>query len=142
MSRAASDQNLPAVREMEFKNDYGVLDAIGTMSPNDWYWNGKGYYDNRPGSWSSFPGKEMLSYDEFRRRLPIAAKENSECQEATRLSTAAMEKARDRENCFRIVELGIPACDVVIVGKPRLEYSKNGEPLIVLGEPDQPASYD
>ena len=84
----------------------------------------------------------MLSYDEFRRRLPIAAKENSEHQEATEMSPKAMMKARDKENCFRIVELGIPACDVVIVGKPRLEYSDNGKPLIVIGEPDQPTYYD
>ena len=54
------------------------------------------------------------------------------------MSSDAMRRLRDKENCFRIVELGIPACDVVIVGKPRLEYSKSGEPLIIIGEPDVP----
>ena len=52
-----------------------------------------------------------------------------------------MIRARDRENCFRIVELGIPACDVVIVGKPRLEYNQSGEPYIVIGEPDVSVDY-
>ena len=57
------------------------------------------------------------------------------------MSPDAMRRTRDKENCFRIVELGIPSCDVVIVGKPRLEYSRNGEPEIVIGEPDQPAHH-
>ena len=53
-----------------------------------------------------------------------------------------MRGARDKENCFRIVELGIPACDVVIVGKPRLEYTKGGEPQIVIGAPDETTRVD
>ena len=83
----------------------------------------------------------MLNYQEFKRRVRIAAEENSRHQEATEMSPDEMRRARDTDNCFRIVELGIPSCDVVIVGKPRLEYSSNGEPEIVIGEPDQPADF-
>ena len=110
-----------------------MLDAIGSLSPENWYWNGKGFYDNKPGHWAKFPGIEMLNYNEFKKRIPIAANQNAECQEITEWSPEKMKAERDRENCFRIVELGIPVCDVVIVGKPRLEYSDSGEPLIVLG---------
>ena len=68
---------LPQMREYEVPNDMGVLDAIGLLSPKDWLWNGKGFYDNRPGSFSSFPDKQMVDYDEFKKRVQIAAKENS-----------------------------------------------------------------
>ena len=128
--------DLPAIRKMTFNSQTGVLDALGKLSPQGWYWNGKAFYDNRPGRWASFPGKEMLSYDEFSRRIPLAAIENAKHQEATELSPQEMRNTRDSDNCFRIVELGIPACDVVILGKPHLEYSKSGEPQIVISEPD------
>ena len=73
----ATIPDLPAVREMTLPADIGVLDAIGKLSPNDWYWNGRGFYDNRPGHWASFPSKEMINYEEFKKRIKIASEENS-----------------------------------------------------------------
>jgi len=135
-------KNLPEVRPMKLPASLGLLDGLGRLSPNNWYWNGKAFYDNRPGSWSSFPGKEMVDYVEFKRRMEIAAHENARYQMATDGNTASMTRKRDEENCFRVVELGIPSCDVVVVSKPRLEYTNSGEAHIVLGEPDQDQDYN
>merc|ERR1712107_820101 len=71
------------------------------------------------GSWSCWLRDEMLTYQELRSRIPVAASLNAKNQDATDLSGQAMRGARDADNCFRIVELGIPAgSDVVIVARP------------------------
>jgi hypothetical protein len=38
-----------------------------------------------------------------------------------------MSDARDKENCFRIVEAGFPSTDVVLVGKPAFIFGPNRE---------------
>ena len=96
----------------------GALDALGRLVPSGWLWVGKGFYDNRPGSWASHPGVDYLDYAEFRRRVKAAAYENARYQDATEMSPSEMAEARDKENCFRIAELGIGASDVVVMGKP------------------------
>jgi hypothetical protein len=54
------------------------LEELGRLIPNDWLWAGKGFYDNRPGSWSSYPGSDFVSYRTFAKRLVVAAEENSQ----------------------------------------------------------------
>jgi len=69
--------------------------------------------------------------------MAIAAGQNAKHQEATEYGESLMKRVRDEENCFRIVELGIPAGDVVVFCKPSLEYTSSGEPHIVLGDPQR-----
>jgi len=55
-SKADSDPaRKPRMRKMTLPEDMGLLDAIGYLSPKNWYWDGRGFYDNRPGTWASFP---------------------------------------------------------------------------------------
>ena len=61
--------NLPPVRKMTLPEDMGVLDAIGHLSPRNWYWNGGGFYDNRPGHWSTYTQTVMVDYTEFKKRM-------------------------------------------------------------------------
>jgi len=105
-----------------------------------WLWDGRGFYDNRPGKWASHPGTELVSYAEFKRRMRVAAAENCEHQDATELSFDEMKAVRDKENCFRIVELGIPkGADVTVLAKP--VWSKASQSITLLA-PDPPKSPD
>ena len=124
-----------------YSGSENALDSIGRLVPNGWLWSGKGFYDNRPGHWSSYPNVELLDYATFRQRIPIAARENARSQDATEMSFSEMESMRDRENCFRVVELGVASeSAVVVLGKPQLIVSKDGgasgSSFIVIGAPN------
>ena len=54
--------------------------------------------------------------------------------------TKQMKESPNDKYCFRIVELGIPACDVVVMGKPRLSHTNYGEPYIEIGKTDESLS--
>eukprot|EP00931_Biecheleriopsis_adriatica_P062415 TRINITY_DN37602_c0_g1_i2.p1 TRINITY_DN37602_c0_g1~~TRINITY_DN37602_c0_g1_i2.p1 ORF type:complete len:340 (+),score=53.91 TRINITY_DN37602_c0_g1_i2:717-1736(+) len=122
----------------------GALHAIGAISPNGWLWNGKGFYDNRPGHWSMWgDSKELLSYKDFSARIPIAADLNSKYQDATEVSPSVMRQQRDAENCFRIVELSIPTgADVVVLAKPVLQEGPRPIKLIPPPGPRNAADID
>eukprot|EP00918_Siedleckia_nematoides_P052646 GHVU01115017.1.p1 GENE.GHVU01115017.1~~GHVU01115017.1.p1 ORF type:complete len:544 (+),score=88.56 GHVU01115017.1:79-1710(+) len=120
----------------------GVLDTIAELLPDKlWLWDGKGFYDNNPGNWASFPGKGHVPYSEFKRRLAIAAEENAEHQDAKEPGTSrdAMKMNRDKENAFRIVELGISESDVTVLGKPEWSQTTQG---ITLVQPEVPETVD
>ena len=70
----------------------------------------------------------------------VAAEENCEYQDATELSCKEMKAARDRENSFRVLELGIPrGANVTVLANPIWsEASKS----ISLVPPDPPKSLD
>lgn len=109
----------------------GALEALGKLKPAGWLWNGKGYYDNnsRERSWMSHYGVGMLSYPEFARRLATAREENCRFQEASEWSYGTMQSMRDEENCFRFVELGISAGEVVVVARPCI-VEEGPQPLL------------
>ena len=97
-----------------------ALDQIGKLVPNGWVFHPKGFYDNNPGTvWPSFKKVEEVNYTEFKRRIAITKEENSKHQEYTYWNYDKMMKKRDDENCFRVVELGIPNYfDVVLLARP------------------------
>jgi hypothetical protein len=114
LDKAPTSENAPDTVE-------NALDSIGRLMPNGWLWSGKGFYDNRPGSWASYPDVEVVDYDTFRRRIGVASQENGRHQEAVDDDGSSLDSTRDRDNCFRVVELGVPAdSDVVVLGKPQL----------------------
>jgi len=58
----------------------------------------------------------------LRSRISVAAELNAQHQDATKVSTEGMRLARDADNCFRIVEFGIPAgADVVVLARPTFQ---------------------
>ena len=59
-----------------------------------------GFYDNNPGSWSSFKNVEEVNYTEFKRRIAVTNNKNSRHQEYTYWGYDKMKKKRDSENCF------------------------------------------
>ena len=116
-----------------------ALDALGRLSPHGWHWNGKGFYDNNPGGWSKWNKKAVLDYKDFARRIPEAAELNARHQVATRESPAKMRKNRDNDNCFRVVELGIPTTsDVTVLGSP----SRKKDGSITIMPPAKASSID
>eukprot|EP01051_Picozoa_sp_SAG22_P024907 SAG22_NODE_7125_length_773_cov_0.973294_2_plen_110_part_00 len=49
--------------------------------------------------------------------------------------------ARDKENCFRLAELGISASDVTVLGKPVwIEPDEDADGRIAIVPPDPPAN--
>ena len=56
-----------------FKDRTGLraLDEIGRLSPFNWLWSPKGYYDgNEPlRFWAKWPTKELVPYTEMKRRI-------------------------------------------------------------------------
>jgi len=103
--------------------DAGALEALGRLRPEGWLWNGKGFYDNNSSErgWMSHYGTELVSYPEYARRLETAREENCRHQEASEWSYGTMQAMRDEENCFRFVEIGISAAEVVVVARPCFE---------------------
>lgn len=101
----------------------GALAALGALRPSGWLWNGKGFYDNnsREQSWMSHYGTALVDYTEYATRLATAREENCRYQKASEWSYDTMQARRDEENCFRFVELGISASEVVVVAKPHYE---------------------
>lgn len=118
-------------------HETSALDELGRLSPNGWHWDGHGYYDNNPGSWSKWVGKEVLDYEDFKQRLPEAARLNALGQEATEVSPSEMEANRDDDNCFRFAELGISASDVTVLGSPKREEDGS----ITIGPPPVTSSH-
>jgi carbonic anhydrase len=64
------------------------LNDIGRIYPNDWVWNGHGFYDNNPGSWSSFNCTEIVDYQVLQKRMKVSADENASYQPASKLSSS------------------------------------------------------
>ena len=128
-----SDTDLGAFHEKNStKNSEPALDQLGRFIPDGWLWTANAFYDNRPGKWASQTVTEILDYEQFKIQAEKASEENSLYQEATAMSHQNMVQARDSENCFRIVELGIAnESDVVILGKP---YNENGQKSSSLDE--------
>ena len=81
---------------------------------------------------------------DFKNRMKVAAKENSVYQEATKKGPEEMRRDRDKENCFRISELGIPNhADVVVLGKPQMMLGNDADGgEFIIGPPDQASSID
>ena len=126
-----SDTDLGAFHEKNStKNSESALDQLGRLIPDGWLWTANAFYDNRPGKWASHTRTEILDYKQFKIQAEKASEENSLYQQATTMSPQNMVKARDSDNCFRIVELGIPNnSDVVIVGMPHSEDSGKSSSL-------------
>ena len=106
------------------------LDQIANLVPNDapWVFAGKGFYDNNPGNWSSFPDTYVSDYQTFKKRMNVAAEENAKWQTFTIGTPKSMRKARDVDNGFRVVELGIPNhTEVTILAKPAV--SEDGKDI-------------
>ena len=104
------------------------LDEIANLVPNDapWVFQGKGFYDGNPGSWSSFPDTYVSDYQTFKNRINVAAEENAKMQPFAKGAPEYMRKTRDADNCFRVVELGIPNhSEITILAKP--EVSDDGK---------------
>ena len=101
----------------------GALEALGKLKPSGWLWNGKGFYDNNSSddAWMSHYGVSMVSFPEFAQRLATAREENCRHQRASEWDYHTMQQMRDEENCFRFVELGISASEVVVVARPHYE---------------------
>eukprot|EP00933_Yihiella_yeosuensis_P040140 TRINITY_DN34356_c0_g1_i1.p1 TRINITY_DN34356_c0_g1~~TRINITY_DN34356_c0_g1_i1.p1 ORF type:complete len:277 (+),score=26.69 TRINITY_DN34356_c0_g1_i1:114-833(+) len=137
---ASSNSLVAPVPQNKVVENRGVLDALGTASPDNWYWQPNGFYDNNPGSWSRWNRAEMLSYDQLSSRIPVAAQLNAQHQRATDYSVREMQEHRNSENCFRVVELGIPAgAEVTVLAKPRVG---SGARTIVLCPPPQTSTID
>ena len=101
------------------KNSETALEELGRLIPHGWLWTANAFYDNRPGKWASNTMTKIVDYKKFKIQAEIASKENSLHQEATEMNHEQMVEARDSDNCFRIVELGISdGSDVVILGMP------------------------
>ena len=117
----------------------GALAALGALRPSGWLWNGKGFYDNNSSeqSWMSHHGTAMVSFGEYVKRLATAREENCRHQRASEWDYATMQARRDGENCFRFVELGISASEVVVVAKPH--FDEHGH-RIVLRAPEKKAA--
>lgn len=125
------------------RSSRAALDDLGHLFPHGWLWSGKGFYDNNPGNWSTYPGVETLDYKDFKRRMLMAAEENAKYQDASDKSTTSMRLSRDKENCFRVSEIGIPNySDVVVLGKPQLTLGNNADGNdLIIAPPDQPTSW-
>ena len=124
------------------KNSEPALDQLGRLIPDGWLWTANAFYDNRPGKWASHTVTEVLDYEQFKIQVEKASEENSLNQEATAMSPQNMVQARDSENCFRIVELGIAnESDVVILGRPYNENSQKSSSLNEFNSRQGPPSY-
>lgn len=100
----------------------GTLDTIGQISPNNWYWTPKAYYDNNEPlrNWAKWPKNELISYSELRQRIITAAQLNNQHQEIVEWGHN-LAAERDADNCFRVVELGIPEGEeVTVLASPRI----------------------
>lgn len=119
----------------------GVFDSLGALSPDNWRWDGYGFYDNHPGFWSKWTDKrgEWVDYETFQYRAKQAAELNAVNQEASDLTAHEMRECRDEENGFRIVELGIPdGEEVTVLAKPEIS-DRDGKQMINLCDPDATA---
>ena len=54
-----------ASRSISTTTAISSLDALGSLVPIGWLWSGDGFYDNHPGSWSTYPGVQLLPYTAF-----------------------------------------------------------------------------
>lgn len=114
-----------------------ALDNIGNLSPTGWIWDPRGYYDNRNPlpHWAKWTSKGPVSYNELKARVEFTRDLNSEKQEFTEYSTDKMHNYRDKENCFRIVELAIPRnSEVTVLANPK--YDSKAENKISLVPPE------
>ena len=102
-----------------------ILDPMEeiALGPSGWLWNGKGFYDNNSSraAWMSHYGASVVRFPEFAQRLATAREENCRHQRASEWDYHTMQQMRDEENCFRFVELGISASEVVVVARPHYE---------------------
>ena len=66
-----------------------------------------------------------------------AARENALYQSATELSSRDMLAARDEENCFRVVEVGIPSLSYMVSSNGTIEIRRGlpmrTHPAVLLG---------
>ena len=137
--RIVEDKNKNDALSLRKKNHryINALDEIGRLVPNGWMFHPNGFYDNNPGSWSSFKNVEEVNYTEFKRRIAVTNNENSRHQEYTYWGYDKMKKKRDSENCFRIVELGIPNYfDVVILARPIIDNLTGDLKLVPPAKPN------
>ena len=102
---------------------YNALNEIGQISPYNWVWSPRGFYDNNQPirQWAKWHKRELIPYEEMKHRIQESAKLNNANQEIKSGWAAISQEQRDRENCFRIVELGIPKGEkVTILASPRV----------------------
>ena len=131
--------------------ELNALDGIGNLCPEGWLWQPRGFYDNAVPNGAPFAEDEIVSFDEFKSRIPIAAKANAAMQRAVEMSASmvqdlsgwnAIELNRDTDNCFRVVELGIAdGSEVVVVASPVLKIIQ-GEPVLMFVAPKENLSQD
>lgn len=115
-----------------------VLDELGTLSPKKWNFNPKSFYDDSEdvAEWAAWPKQEVVPYAELKHRIPKASKQTGKhrTKKGVGVPVKEWQALRDKENGFRIVEMGIPnGTEVTIVAKP--EYDANESRVIRLVEP-------
>ena len=144
-----SDTDHGAYKQSESDIEDSALDDIAKIVPQQWLWSGKGFYDNNLNDRFSYPDVEKVDYAEFKQRISVASRENAKWQEATEWDSAEMMRKRDKENSFRVAELGIAnESEVVVLAKPQLAMGSveneadsqgNSSNKLILMPPDQPA---
>lgn len=83
-----------------------TLDEIAEACPDkQWLWNGACFYDDHIPEKASYAACEAVNYQEFKSRMDKAADENAKYQTATEFNSIQMQANRDKENCFRLVEV-------------------------------------
>ena len=67
----------------------------------------------------------------LKNRINVAAEENAKMQPFAKGAPEYMRKTRDADNCFRVVELGIPNhSEITILAKP--EVSDDGKKYLFM----------
>jgi hypothetical protein len=122
-----------------------ALESIGELVPDGWFWQANGFYDNHIPMNVPYADDEVVTFQEFQKRMHVAAIQNAYKQTAVR-SSDNLEQQRDAENCFRVVELGIKdGAEVVVLATPMMKnggQDVNYEKVLTFVAPKQQASYD
>ena len=87
------------------RSSRAALDDLGRLFPHGWLWSGRGFYDNNPGSWSTYRDDRTLDYKDFKFRMLRAAEENAKYQRATKKSTTEMRLLGTRKIAFELGKL-------------------------------------
>lgn len=116
-----------------------ALDELAAKSPSsEWVWNPKGFYDEEGYALAEHKERGVLKYDELKKRLPKARKENMKVTGflKTGQSRDVLDEDRDEEFGWRVSEIAVAAnSPVALIAKPVYEPEKDAKNPIVLVDP-------